>query len=186
MNFKIHPFGYVSNSFLALNVFDFESACKFIAHLPYKRNNQKENILCVMVENGGTCSTKHAILRKLALEQNQKDVKLMLGIFKMDVNYSPKIKATLNKNQLEYIPEAHNYLKIETSYFDFTTPNANYASFQSKIIEEQEIECNEITTQKVVIHKTFLENWLVSEKKELTLSEIWQIREQCIADLQRN
>jgi hypothetical protein len=98
--------------------------------------------------------------------------------------YSSKIQATLEKYQLEYIPEAHNYLKIGTEYFDFTTPNANYESFESKILVEKEIEYNKITTEKVAIHKAFLENWLTQEKLDFSPSEIWQIREQCIADLQ--
>lgn len=184
MNFKIQPFGVVSNKFIASNCTDFQSACAFVAKLPYKRNLQKDDVLCVFQDLGGTCSTKHAILRKLAIEHNQLEVKLMLGIFKMDAIYSPKIQATLEKHQLKYIPEAHNYLKIGTEYFDFTTPNANYASFQSKILMEQEIEYNEITTHKVAIHKAFLENWLIQEKLDFSPSEMWQIREQCISDLQ--
>jgi hypothetical protein len=184
MNFKIQPFGAVSNKFIALNCTDFQSACAFVAKLSYKRNLQKEDILCVFNDFGGTCSTKHAVLRKLAIEHNQLDVKLMLGIFKMDAIYSPKIQATLEKHQLAYIPEAHNYLKIETEYFDFTTPNANYESFESKILVEQEIEYDEITTEKVAIHKAFLEGWLITEKIDYSLSDIWQIREKCIADLQ--
>ena len=186
MNFQIQPLGEVSVKFLASNCSDFQSACEFIAQLPYKRNLQKEDVTCVFKDNGGTCSTKHAVLRKLAMEQNQLDVKLMLGIFKMDAIYSHKIQATLEKKQLKYIPEAHNYLKIGTDYFDFTTPKANYKSIESKILLEQEIEYNEITTEKVGIHKAFLECWLVTEKIDYSLPEIWQIREQCIADLQRN
>jgi hypothetical protein len=49
---------------------------------------------------------------------------------------------------------------------------------------EQEIEYNEITTDKVAIHKAFLENWLKQEKLDFSPSEMWQIREQCISDLQ--
>lgn len=186
MNFKILPNGEVSNSFLAAKILDFRSACEFIAQLPYKRNLDKENHLCIFIDLGGTCSTKHAILRKLAIEQNQMGVKLMLGIFKMDAIHSLKIRLTLEKHQLEYIPEAHNYLKIGTSCFDFTTPIANYESFQSKIIVEQEIEYTEITTTKISIHKAFLEGWLLAENINYSLSEIWQIRERCIMDLQGN
>lgn len=186
MNFQIQPSGAVSNNFLDSNITDFQSACEFIAQLPYKRNLQKEDVMCVFKDNGGTCSTKHAVLRKLAMEQNQLNVKLTLGIFKMDAIYSSKIQATLEKHQLAYIPEAHNYLKIGTEYFDFTTPNSNYESFQSNILVEQEIEYNEITAKKVAIHKAFLEAWKISEKIDYSLSEIWQIREQCISDLQGN
>ena len=186
MNFQIQPLGEVSKKFLDSNCPDFQSACEFIAKLQYKRNLQKEDVLCVFNDFGGTCSTIHAVLRKLAIELNQLEVKLMLGIFKMDAIYSPKIQSTLEKHQLEFIPEAHNYLKIGTEYFDFTTPNANYKSFESKILLEQEIDYEQITLEKVTIHKAFLENWLLTEKMDFSLSEIWQIREQCIAYLQGN
>ena len=186
MNFKIHPSGEVSIQFLALKIIDFQSACEFIANLPYKRNLNKSNVLCVLTDLGGTCSTKHALLAKLASEQHQLDIKLMLCIFKMDAVYSGKIQSTLEKYHLDYIPEAHNYLKIGTEYVDFTTPKANYESFRSKILLEQEIGFDEVTTRKISIHKAFLENWLLKENSNYSLSEIWQIREQCIADLQVN
>ncbi len=95
-------------------------ACKHISNLPYKRNSDKNNIQCVFNDLGGTCSTKHAVLRKLALENKHPEIRLILGIFKMDSEYTFKIKNTLQKFNLNYIPEAHNYLKIEDEYFDFT------------------------------------------------------------------
>ena len=98
MNFEIKNNGVVSNEFLKLGIQDFKSACKFISLLPYKRNKNKENILCVFEDNAGTCSTKHSVLRKLALENNKPEIKLILGIFKMDANYAPKIQKTLQLN----------------------------------------------------------------------------------------
>jgi len=88
-NFIIHKDkGIISNEFLKRNITDFNSACKYVSELPYKRNSDKKNIQCVFDDLGGTCSTKPAILRKLALENDQQDVKLILGIFKMDAAYS--------------------------------------------------------------------------------------------------
>lgn len=113
-NFKIQKDkGIVSEQFLNRNIHDFYSACHYISMLPYKRNTDKHDILCVFNDSGGTCSTKHAVLRKLALENDAAEIKLILGIFKMDAGYTGKIKNTLEKFNLEYIPEAHNYLKIE-------------------------------------------------------------------------
>lgn len=113
-NFKIQKDkGIVSEQFLNRNIHVFYSACHYISMLPYKRNTDKHDILCVFNDSGGTCSTKHAVLRKLALENDAAEIKLILGIFKMDAGYTGKIKNTLEKFNLEYIPEAHNYLKIE-------------------------------------------------------------------------
>lgn len=182
-NFKIENNGIVSEYFQKLNIYDFESAAHFIAHLSYRRNKDKTNIWCVFEEHAGTCSTKHAVLRKLALENHQKDFKLMLGIFKMDEIYAPSISETLKKYDLSYIPEAHNYLKIEDSYFDFTKPKAKYLDFSDSILFETEIEFDEINTKKVKIHKDFLAKW-TSQNTKYNLEEIWKIREKCIEDLQ--
>lgn len=183
MNFKIESEGKVSQEFLKNSIFDFNSACNFIASLPYKRNEDKNNLLCVFIEKVGTCSTKHAILRKLAIENNRNEVKLILGIFKMDAEYNSKIEKTLKKYNIDYIPEAHNYLKINNKYFDFTLPNAKYDDVKSKLLEEKEIEFDQINSEKIFLHKKFLENW-IEKNSTYDLEEVWKIREQCIHDLQ--
>jgi hypothetical protein len=186
-NFTIHKNkGIISEEFLNRNISDFHSACKFVTELPYKRNADKNNIKCIFDDLGGTCSTKHATLRKLALENHQTNVKLILGIFKMDAEYTFKIKKTLNKFNLNYIPEAHNYLKIDNEYFDFTKPGSVYAQFKNKLLVENEIEYHEIVTEKILFHKDVLKKWLSDENIPYSLDEIWEIREQCIKDLQKN
>ncbi|MCD1118481.1 hypothetical protein [Chryseobacterium turcicum] len=176
----------ISEEFLNRSILDFHSACKYVSELPYKRNTDKNNIKCVFDDLGGTCSTKHAALRKLALENHQSDVKLIIGIFKMDAEYTFKIKNTLGKFSLNYIPEAHNYLKINDEYFDFTKPDSKYSQFKNKLLIEKEIEHNEIVTEKISFHKNFLKKWLSDENIPYSLNEIWEIREQCIRDLQKN
>jgi hypothetical protein len=177
--------GIISDKFLSRNITDFHGACQYIAALPYKRNLHKNNILCVFNDLGGTCSTKHATLRKLALENDYDEVKLILGIFKLDAEYTGKIRRTLEKFKLKYIPEAHNYLKIEEKYYDFTNPKSNYDQFKNKILIEKEMEFSEIVNEKISFHKDFLRKWIVAENIHYSLDEIWSIREQCIQDLQK-
>ncbi|MBB6372366.1 hypothetical protein [Chryseobacterium shigense] len=177
--------GPVSEKFIALNIHDFDAASTFIAGLSYKRNQDKNNILCVFEDKGGTCSTKHAVLRKLALENGQDSVKLMLGIFKMDSKYAPSIKKTLDQYRLAYIPEAHNYLKIGNHYYDFTKPGSGYNDFKSNLLSETEIEHDQITLEKITFHREFLRNWLDNERIGYNLEEIWSVREKCIEDLQK-
>lgn len=186
-NFKIQKDrGIVSEQFLYRNISDFDAACQYISILPYKRNADKSNILCIFNDVGGTCSTKHAVLRKLALENSHTEIKLILGIFKMDIQYASKIKNTLGKFNLKYIPEAHNYLKIGNRYYDFTRFNSNYKDFKNKLLTEKEIEYDEITEQKIFFHKHFLKEWIEEESIIYSLDEIWNIRELCIQDLQKN
>ena len=183
MNFEIENNGEVSNEFLKLGILDFKSACKFISLLPYKRNKNKDSLLCIFEDKAGTCSTKHSTLRKLALENNRTEIKLILGIFKMDANYAPKIQKTLKLNNLEYIPEAHNYLKIGNQYLDFTNENSSYSEIENLLLNEIEIEFNEINQKKIEIHKEFLTNW-IKDRDQYTIEQIWKIREDCISDLQ--
>lgn len=175
--------GVISDEFLNRNILDFHSACKYVSELPYKRNTDKRKTKCIFDDLGGTCSTKHAALRKLALENHQSDVKFILGIFRMDAEYTFKIKHTLDKFSLNYIPEAHNYLKIDDEYFDFTKPNSEYSQFKNKLLVEKEIEYDEILIEKISFHKNFLKKWISDENSSYSLDEIWEIREQCIRDL---
>lgn len=185
-NFKIQKDkGIVSEKFLNKNIEDFSEACRYLSLLPYKRNKDKHDILCVFNDRGGTCSTKHAVLRKAALENDHPEVKLMLGIFKMDAEYTGKIKKILERFNLKYIPEAHNYLKIEEKYYDFTRSDSDYHDFKTKLFIEKEIEYDQITEEKILFHKNFLEEWIVREHIPYHLDEIWDIRELCIRDLQR-
>ncbi|WP_250252855.1 hypothetical protein [Chryseobacterium sp. Marseille-Q3244] len=177
--------GVVSRSFIALDIHDFQAAGKYIAQLPYKRNQNKNDILCVFEEQGGTCSIKHAVLKKLAIENNEDSVQLILGIFKMDSKYASSIKKTLDQYALNYIPEAHNYLKIGDQYYDFTKSRSDYNDFKNNIVSETEIEYFQIGSEKIAIHKEFLQKWLINEKLRYSLEEIWKIREKCIEDLQK-
>lgn len=183
MNFTIENKGEISAKFLSLDIKDFTGACTYVAHLPYRRNAVKSDLACIFQDSGGTCSTKHAVLRKLALENNHPEVQLMLAIFKMNAEYAPKICRTLDKFGLKYIPEAHNYLKIGQDYLDFTLPASRYEDFKDLIVEEQPMEYDEIATEKVSIHQNFLKNW-IADFPQYDLGAIWKIREQCIVDLQ--
>jgi hypothetical protein len=89
----------------------FEDAQQFVRALPYGRNSNKHDDMIVCKEVQGTCSTKHVLLKQLAIENNWHDVQLMLGIFMMDKNNTPSIAKVLQQYNLSAIPEAHNYLR---------------------------------------------------------------------------
>lgn len=77
-------------------------------------------------------------------------------------------------------------MKIEDGYFDFTKPNSEYFQFKSKLLIGKEIEFDEIVDEKISFHKDFLKNWIIDENIPYNLDEIWNIREQCIKDLQED
>ena len=183
-NFKIQQNGEISTEFLKRNIHTFSEATEFINNLNYGRNENKNDLKTIFTDNCGTCSTKHSILKKLAEENNKSEIKLILGIFKMNANNTSEIKETLKKNNLEYIPEAHNYLKYVNEIYDFTKIGSKPSDFENDLLEEIEILPNQITTFKVEYHKKFLQNWLNENNNiELNLNELWKIREECIQNL---
>ena len=185
-NFNIKSLGIISDQFLELGLHDFQSAAFFIKNLPYKRNIDKLDSLCVFNDSGGTCSTKHALLKNLAIENNFNDLQLMLGIFKMNSTNMPKISTVLYKYNLQEMPEAHNYLKYQNEIIDCTRKNSSAADFIDDLEEEIEIHPSQITDFKIQYHQKFLTNYL-QENPQISYStqEFWKIREECIAALQQ-
>lgn len=185
LNFEIESKEPLSEAFKALSITNFKAACQYVQQLPYKRNKDRDNLLNVLDEQKGVCSTKHALLRKLALENNHPEVELVLGIFKMDAEYAPAIRETLIKACLDYIIEGHTYLKYKDCFYDYTTSSSDYTFFKDKVIEELIYEYNQIGDYKINLHRKAIEKWLeLNPMIPYTLDEVWIIREQCIADLQ--
>lgn len=183
-NFDIVSNQKISKLFKQNHCFDFLSASGFVRNLPYRRNLDKDNLATVFTDNCGTCSTKHAILKTLAEENNQSDFKLILGIFRMNGKNTPKIKSVLDNHNLMYIPEAHNYLKFKNQILDSTKKNSSENDFINDLLEEIEIEPHQINQFKIEFHRNYLKNWL-NENPEIPypLEELWKIREECIKAL---
>jgi thiol-disulfide isomerase/thioredoxin len=186
-DFEIKSKGRISKEFVDRNILTFNQANLFVRKLAYGRNADKNNLASVFRDNCGTCSTKHALLKQLADENGFGEIKLIVGLFKMNKKNTPEISATLFENKLEYIPEAHCYLKFEDQILDMTKSNSDPTDFLDDLIEEIEILPEQITDYKVNYHKNYLISWLENSKDiNLSLNEIWKIREQCIQDLANN
>lgn len=183
-DFEIKSNGKISDTFLEKGISTFKGATTFIQNLTYGRNLNKKDLATIFIDNCGTCSTKHAILKQLADENNFDDIKLILSIVKMDSNNTPEISKTLMKYNLDYIPEAHNYLKFQVTIFDFTKPDFTLTNSTENILAEIEISPNQITDYKVAYHKKYLEKWLEENPQiNFSIEELWEIRENCIMDL---
>ncbi|MGZ4055462.1 MAG: hypothetical protein ACXVPU_05610 [Bacteroidia bacterium] len=183
-DFDIKSSGQISTKFVDRNILTFKQAGLFVRQLPYGRNTDKNDLTSLFADNCGTCSTKHALLKQLADENKFKELRLTVGLFKMNGKNTPEISTTLKLNDLEYIPEAHCYLKYNDRIFDFTKPNSKPSDFINDLVEEIEISPGQITDHKVNYHKKYLTTWLdKNDQIKLTLNDIWKIREQCIQDL---
>ena len=84
-----------------------------VKKLPYGRTTNRTDFGLVISEKKGSCSSKHAFLKRIADLNTIPNVKLILCIYQMNPLNTPKIGAVLSTNALEFIPEAHyNYLKF--------------------------------------------------------------------------
>jgi hypothetical protein len=183
-NFNLVPGkGLVSDAFINNRATDFNEAADYVRHVPYGRNTDKKDPLILFKEDCGTCGTKHATLCRLAQEQGYDEVELWIGIFRMNRINTPRVVPILDKYQLPYIPEAHNYLRINGSILDCTWSYSSAGNFESDLLEEIKIQPDQIGAYKVSRHVSFLMEWCDDQHLQYTLEEIWDIREKCIVAL---
>lgn len=183
IDFPLTSSGAASEAFKAKGISSFKEACAYIKSLPYKRNANKTDVLCSIKDGWGTCGSKHAILKQLAIENGVDKIKLVICMLRMNKNNTPNVAGILNKYELSYIPEAHNYLLFNGKILDYTKPDFGPDNFILDIISETEILPAQIADFKVAFHKEVLKQWLTEHPEvKYTLDEIWAIREECIAN----
>jgi hypothetical protein len=181
----IKPSGDISNAFMEVGALDYCAAAMFISRLPYGRNTIVNEPLIVIRENRGTCSTKHAVLRRLAIEQDV-DITLVLGIYEMHERNTPGVGSVLRKYGISSLPEAHCYLRFRDKRVDVTRPiNANPPETTGRFLHEEDISPEQIGEYKRSLHRRFLQRWIAETADERDLDEIWRIREECISALSR-
>lgn len=161
----------------------FEELILKVKNIPYGRNANRHDFSLVLKENKGTCSSKHSFLKDFANKNNLQNVNLYIGIFKMSEANTPKLGTLISDSNLDYIPEAHCYLKINEIPVDVTTSESFYEKIENDILEEIEIQPEQVSDFKVEYHKKYLQNWIKETNQTKTFDEIWTIREQCIEKL---
>ncbi len=155
----------------------------FIESLPYGRNLNRSDFELVLKEMKGTCSSKHALLKRIADINAIPDVQLVLGMYRMNGLNTPRIGSVLTENLLEYIPEAHCYLKINNRRYDLTSKESQIERIENDIIEEKIIRPEQVVEFKVEYHKEFLKSWIKKNKFNFDFDHIWRVRERCIEEL---
>lgn len=164
-------------------IINWEMLVQYVQAIPYGRNTNREDFSLVIKENKGTCSSKHALLKELAVLNEIEGVQLIIGMYKMSEKNTPKIGNALSKQGFDYLPEAHCYLKINGQQKDYTNLNTDFDLIKNDLISEVEIEAYQVGVFKVEYHKTFMTNWIEENKINKNFEEVWAIREQCILNL---
>lgn len=182
-DFELIADSEVTAAFRKLGIHRFSEACAFVQNLPYGRNASRADFLLTLSEGKGTCSSKHGLLAQLAEAHGQDDIHLMVGIFLMGKETHPQTGAILGRHGLKNIPEAHCYLRYNGGRYDFTAKGKDISGIEPFIVREQRCEPNQLIDWKPMIHKHYLESWLKRQQSEMTLDEVWEIREACIQKL---
>jgi hypothetical protein len=163
----LKPCSDISNAFIEIGIADYQAAARFISRLPYGRNTIVDEPLVVMRERRGTCSTKHALLRRLAAEQAV-DLALVVGIYEMHERNTPGVGPILKKYGLAALPEAHCYLRFRENRVDVTREiNARPAEAIAQFLYEEDITPEQIGDYKVSLHRKFLGRWIAETEAVL-------------------
>jgi hypothetical protein len=182
-DFPLRAIGRMSTRFVALGLDTFREAAHRIRRLPYGRNSRRDDYTLVLSEGHGTCSTKHALLARLA-EEHRQPIELMLGIYEMNEANTPGIGAVLERYGIDGIPEAHCYLRYRGERIDLTRADQS-AGTPLEFLHEERIAPDQIGRYKVAMHRRFLEEWLGKSglAERFSLDELWRAREECVAAL---
>jgi hypothetical protein len=183
-NFPLQPAEGVTVPFLALGMRDFHAAAHYIYQLPYGRTTDRANFRQVLTEGRGTCSTKHALLAQLALEQGVV-LPLTLGIYEMTEDNTPGVGPILAQYSLAALPEAHCYLTYNRVRIDITRSGVEPAEPITHFLYEEPITLEQIGAYKMALHQRFLQAWLARSAVAgvYTVADLWRIREACITAL---
>lgn len=179
----LHSTEILTQKAISLGIQDWAQLIAYVRALPYGRISDLRQLERVFIEQRGSCSSKHALLKKIADENQMQGVELILGIFKMGPKNTPEAGAILADNGLKYIPEAHCYLRVDGQRIDATKQGFDINDFAQDILTEMVINVEQIADYKVNMHKNFLKKWLVDQSVPFTPEAIWEIRERCIKKL---
>ncbi len=182
---ELKPTGPLSQEVLKRNIQTWEELFDYVQHLSYGRTSRKQDLSLVLSEQIGSCSTKHALIRKIAIEQKVENIRLILGVYQMNRENTPEVDRLLEEHGLEYIPEAHAFLSIDGQGLDISRPGSDFKIIKAVLMEEQEITPQQIGHFKYLHHKDFIQKWLRKNDLPHSLEEIWTLREQIISKLDK-
>lgn len=182
-DFPLLPQGPLSKMALERGLTSFSQLTDYIRRLPYGRTSQKTQLDQVFSEQKGTCSSKHALLKAIAVEQQQALPSLVIGMYRMSQANTPGVGSVLQAHGLSYIPEAHCYLKYGEERVDVTSESANFDLIADALIWEEDIQAEQIGAYKLQLHQKFLRQWQTTDAPSHSFEELWAIREACIEAL---
>lgn len=178
--FEITASSPLARGIRGFGITTFAQLVQHVSTIPYGRTTSHLP-LATLVENRGTCSSKHRLLAEVAREFQQFQVALVVGIYEMSEDNTPGVGVVLDAAGLASIPEAHCYLKVDDSRFDFTGLPAGLKSPFQSLVSETVVSPVQLIEDKKRLHLGILQTW--ADGHDLSLDDAWAIREACIAEL---
>jgi len=178
--------GHTTALFLARGIATLREAARYLWALPYGRISDALRPDLVLYEGRGTCSTKHALLASLAAEQKI-DLALTIGVYEMTERNTPGVGLVLDRYGLDAIPEAHCYVVWQGERIDITR-RVNAPETITMFLYEERVSPKSLAPYKMRIHRQCLSEWREragTRRAKYSLEELWRIREECIAALER-
>jgi hypothetical protein len=182
-DYKLKSKDNITSELKTKGIHSWKKLTDFVKKIPYGRNTNRHDLALVVKEYKGTCSSKHALLKEVANLNEIPDIKLILGMYRMNSTNTPNIGDVLDRNNLDFIPEAHCYLKVNGERIDYTSNNSDFNRIKNAILIEKEIEPHQVVKYKVDYHRAFVKIWIKEHEIPFSFYEIWDFREQCIANL---
>jgi hypothetical protein len=179
-DFEIMARSPISRGICAAGISTFAQLTQRVAAIPYGRTSS-ESPVAVLIQNRGTCSSKHRLLAEVAQEFQQFAITLTVGIYDMHEGNTPGVGVILDAADVASIPEAHCYLKVGDSRFDFTGSRRGATSPFQSLVCEMAVSPKDLVQYKKRLHENHLLNW--AGQHGLSLEDAWAIREACISAL---
>ena len=153
--------GPIADAFITRRCATFGDAVNQVWDIRYGRNKNPTDPLCVLAEGRGTCSTKHALLARLAAEQGIA-VDLLIGIYMMSEENTRGVDKVLEHHGLAAIPEAHCVLEIGGERIDATRRSRSGDYPTITFLRQEVINPDQVGDYKRAFHRRYMGDWAAS------------------------
>lgn len=180
--------GVISERFLTLGISTFKTACEYVHNLPYGYNSDRDDLMILFTEKMGTCTTKHAVVATLALEQKL-PVEKNIGIYAMTEEIVAGCDDILEAYGLAYVPMIHCFLTDGRYRVDLTEGNNNGKKCAiDQFLFTESVVPNISEKDEYLLYRNELSEHIMTRKEMQghTTSEVLKAREKGLALLKRN
>ncbi len=174
------PGGWVSTELLGRGVRTLGAAAEHLRALPYGRGTSRA-FSAPLLDGRGTCSTKHAAFKELALEQGFDDVALVLVMTALAPPVGPAVAAAAAAHGVPVIIDAHCRVDVAGEPVDLTFPDDEPPLRPGEELSQVHIAPDDVIEEKPRRHRAFVSEYAAAHG--LSAEALWAAREAFIAAL---